>query len=545
MGEIFVVGHKNPDTDSICSAYAYANLKNKVDSKHRYIAARCGSLNDQTKFVFSNIDDEPPVFIRDIFPKVKDVMTKEVIFSTPDEPIYNAVKNLESLGVRLTPIVDGQLYKGVVSILEISRFFLPNNIENKPEYLVRPENFKNVIPGDFIQIGEREEFLTHFLVGGMPFDTFLKRFKNLHADKTVLIVGKRRDFIEYAIKNNIAGVVITGINNAEEFDFDITDYKGFVYVSYLDTAETLRRIVFSVPIKFIMTDKIPITEPNFYIEDARKIMISENHRGLPVVENGKLVGIITRSDLLKDKKHKIILMDHNELSQSVDGVEMAEIVEIVDHHRLGTVRTKSPVTFFAKPVGSTCTLVFQQYRLNNVEIDEKNSLALLSGILSDTVVLKSPTMTNEDVEAVEFLSAKLGVDYREYGKKMFEASSKLKGRSPESIVATDFKIFEEQGYRIGIGQVETVNLIELNDIKQILLDEVKKIASVKNLNWASLLVTDIIEEKSVLLTSGFQPLENLLIYNKLGENIYDLPGVLSRKKQLLPEVLRVLELLKN
>ncbi|UOD33864.1 putative manganese-dependent inorganic diphosphatase [Deferribacteraceae bacterium V6Fe1] len=545
MGEIFVIGHKNPDTDSICSAYAYANLKNKIDNKNRYIAARCGSLNDQTKFVFSNISDEPPVFIRDIYPKVKDVMTKEVIYSTPDEPIYNAVKNLESLGVRLTPVVDGQTYKGVVSILEISRFFLPNNIENKPEYLVRPENFKDVIPGDFIKIGDRKEFLTNFLVGGMPFETFLKRFKNLHADKTVLIVGKRRDFIEYAIKNNMAGIIVTGIANTEEFDFEITGYKGFVYLSCLDTAETLRRIVFSVPIKSIMTDKIPITEPNFYLEDARKIMINENHRGLPVVENGKLVGIITRSDLLKDKKHRIILMDHNELSQSVDGAEIAEIVEIVDHHRLGTIKTKSPVTFFAKPVGSTCTLVFQQYKLNNVEIDDNSALALLSGILSDTVVLKSPTMTNEDIETVEFLAAKLGIDYKEYGKKMFEASSKLKGRSPESIVATDFKIFEEQGYRIGIGQVETVNLMELNDIKQILLDEVKKVASVKNLNWASLLVTDIIEERSVLLTSGFQALENLLIYSKLEENIYDLPGVLSRKKQLLPEVLRVLELLNN
>jgi len=545
MGEIFVIGHKNPDTDSICSAYAYANLKNKIDNKNRYIAARCGSLNDQTKYVFSNINDEPPVFIRDIFPRVKDVMTKDVIYSTPNEPIYNAVKNLETLGIRLTPVVDGQIYKGVVSILEISKFFLPNNIENKPEYLIRPDNFKDVIPGDFVKIGERDEFLTYFLVGGMPFDTFLKRFKNLRTDKTVLIVGKRRDFIEYAIKNNIAGVVVTGITNIEEFDFDITGYKGFIYISYLDTAETLRRIVFSVPIKSIMTDRIPAADPNSYLEDAKKIMISENHRGLPVVENGKLVGIITRSDLLKDKKHKIILMDHNEISQSVDGAEMADIVEIVDHHRLGTVKTKSPVTFFAKPVGSTCTLVFQQYMLNNVEIDQKYGLALLSGILSDTVVLKSPTMTNEDIKAVDFLSEKLGIDYKEYGKKMFEASSKLKGRSPESIVATDFKIFEEQGYRIGIGQVETVNLMELSEIKQILLDEVKKIALVKNLDWASLLVTDIIEERSVLLTSGFSALDNMLIYNKLEENIYDLPGVLSRKKQLLPEVLRVLEVLSN
>lgn len=235
MDKIFVIGHKNPDTDSICSAYAYANLKSKIDVKNEYVAARCGSMNDQTKFVFSNINDDPPRFIKDIYPKVEDVMTREVVYSTPEEPIYNAVKNLESLGVRLTPVVDGQNYKGVVSILEISKFFLPNNIEKKPTYLLRPKNFKNVIPGDFVKMGEKEEFMTNLLVGAMPFETFLKRFKDLEVEKYVLIVG---------IKNNIAGIVITGINSKDEFDFDTNGYKGFVYISYLDTAETLRRIVF-------------------------------------------------------------------------------------------------------------------------------------------------------------------------------------------------------------------------------------------------------------------------------------------------------------
>ncbi|MBZ4643303.1 MAG: putative manganese-dependent inorganic diphosphatase [Deferribacteraceae bacterium] len=545
MKNILVIGHKNPDTDSVCSAYAYARLKNKIDNKNFYVAARCGNLNEQTRFVFSEIKDEPPLFVKDIYPKVKDVMTKDVIYSSPNEPIYNAVKNLESLGIRLTPVVDTGHYKGVISILEISKFFIPKDIDKKPEYLLRPENFVYVVPGKFIKIGIIKEFRAIFMVGGMPFETFLNRFENLKRENTVLVVGKRRDFIKYALDNNFAGVVVTGLSDESEFDFNTSNFAGFVYLSHLDTAETLRRLVLSVPIKSIMTDRIPVISPESYIDEAKKIMITDNHRGLPVVSQGKLVGIVTRSDLLKDEKQKVIFVDHNEISQAVDGAETAEIVEIIDHHRLGTIKTKSPVGFYAKPVGSTCTLVYQQYLQNNVEIDRKSAIALLSGILSDTVVLKSPTLTGEDIKAVEHLSSLLDIDYKEYGRRMFEASSGLKGKPIEEIVNADFKIYEEYGLKIGVGQVETVNLLELNDIKQVLIDELKNVLKVKKLDWAALLVTDIIDGRSILLSSGFEAGEKLLAYNKLEDCVFDLPGVLSRKKQLLPEILRVVEILNS
>jgi manganese-dependent inorganic pyrophosphatase len=181
--------------------------------------------------------------------------------------------------------------------------------------------------------------------------------------------------------------------------------------------------------------------------------------------------------------------------------------------------------------------------MNGVKIDKKNALALLSGILSDTVVLKSPTVTDEDVKAVHGLAHILDIDYIDYGKKMFEASSNLKGRSLESIITADFKIYEDYGLKIGVSQVETVNLNEINDIKYDLIDELKRIVEKENLNWAALLVTDIIEEKSILLTSGFKPIEDLIVYKKIEENVFILPGVLSRKKQLLPEILRVLEII--
>ena len=542
MDKIYVVGHKNPDTDSICSAYAYANLKNIIDDKSRYIPVRCGNLNPQVRFVFDNINDEPPIFLKDIYPKVKDIMTCDVIFSNENDPIFDAVRNLENLGIRLTPVVKENRYLGVVSILEISKFFIPVDIGERPKYLIRPENFKKILPGEFIKKCDMDEFEAFLMIGAMPYDTFVSYVEGLPSKNTLLIVGKRDDFIKYAIKNNFPGVIVTGIKD-ERFDFDCFSFSGFIYKSNVDTAETLRRVVFSTPIKSIMTSSVLGISPEVYAEEAKNRMITENHRGLPVVEDGKLVGIITRSDLLKDKRQKLILMDHNEISQAIDGAEIGEIVEIVDHHRLGTLKTKTPVYFYAKPVGSTCTLVYQQYLMNGVKIDKKYAFALLSGILSDTVVLKSPTVTDEDVKAVHGLAHILDVDYINYGKKMFEASSNLKGRSLSSIITADFKIYEDYGFKIGVSQVETVNLNEINDIKYDLIDELKNIATKQNLNWATLLVTDIIEEKSILLTSGFNPIEDLIVYKKIEENTYDLPGVLSRKKQLLPEILRVLELL--
>lgn len=546
MSNVYVIGHKNPDTDSVCSAYAYAKLKNEIDKENKYIPARCGHLNPQTKFVFEYMKEQSPIFLKDVYPKVADVMTKNVIFSKPDDPIYHVVKNIESMSIRLTPIKDAQgNYKGVASILEISKFFLPVDLETKPLYLVNTHNLKIMLDGEHVALGKSFEFRASILVGAMPYETFIDKFRDLKFSETILVVGKRRDFINYAIKNNFACIIVTGISSRNEFDFDLTDYKGTVFISRHDTAETVRRVVLSVPAKSIMVDNVPTVDPDTLLEEAKELMVNENHRGLPVVNGGKLEGIITRSDILKIKPTKLILMDHNEITQSVDGAEFSEIIEVIDHHRLGTIKTKKPVFFYAKPVGSTCTLVYQQYRLNGIIPDEKCAIAMLSGIISDTVVLKSPTTTSEDETAAKELSALLNLSFESYGKKIFESSSFLKGRKVEDIVNSDFKIYEEHGIRFGAGQIETVNLQELSSIKYDLIEELKKNISEKKLNFCLLLVTDIIEGDSIMLTSGYPPIEKNISYKRLEDNVYDLPGVLSRKKQLLPEILRVIEMLKS
>ncbi len=325
-------------------------------------------------------------------------------------------------------------------------------------------------------------------------------------------------------------------------DIDFTGYKGWVYLSDLDTAETLRNLQLSIPAKSFMKTDVPHLTEDDYLDAAGETLMSVDHKGLPVTNDGRLIGIFTRSDIIKKVQKELILVDHNELSQAVDGAETARITEIIDHHRLGgTIKTKTPIHFYAKPVGSTCTLVSQLYKINGLEPDPKTAAVLLSGILSDTVILKSPTTTKQDVEAVHELAGIAGLDFEKYGVEMFSSTDNLKSRTPEDIIGTDFKVFSEYGRTVGIGQVEVVNLEELDDVKQTLLEGLDKVKEEKGLIWSMLLVTDIIREESVLLSSGYQLGEKLLSYKQSGDRRFYLPGVLSRKKQLLPEVLRVLE----
>lgn len=542
MSEVIIVGHKNPDSDSVCSAYAYAQLKNRMNDGNRYTPARCGNINKQTRFIFERFGADVPKFISDVYPKVKDVMTHKVIAIDENDPIKGVLRNIEELKIRITPVTTGGVKLcGVISILEIAHFFTPEDPSKRPEYLFRGSNFEKSVKGYTHIRGEKEEFTAGFMVGAMPYDRFVERMESVDKERTVLIVGKRRDIVEYAVENQLPAIVLTGMRGEQDIDFDFTDFKGWVYVSELDTAETLRNLQLSIPAKAFMTTDIPELSAEDYLEAASTTLMSVDHKGLPVTNDGRLTGILTRSDIIKKAQKELILMDHNELSQAVDGAESARIVEIIDHHRLGTIKTKTPIHFFAKPVGSTCTLVYQLFKINGEAPDRLTASILLSGILSDTVILKSPTTTPQDEQAVRELAELAELEYMSYGVEMFSSTDSLKSREPRDILGTDFKVFNEYEMSVGIGQVEVVNLEELGDTQDALFKVIDEVKNEKGLNWCMLLVTDIIKEESVLLTSGHEAAEKLLAYKPTAAKRFFLPGVLSRKKQLLPEILRVLE----
>lgn len=541
MNDIFVIGHKNPDTDSVCAAYAYAYLKNKIDNQNNYISVRCGNLNKQTSFVFKHLNLEPPLLIKDIYPKVKDVMTKNVVSVNENAPLFEVMDNIKNKNIRVLPVVDRENnFKGIVSVFEISNFFM-STISQKPTYILNIENFERVLPGYLLKTGNKQQIEAQIVVGAMPFEVFKDYVSDLDFSKVVLIVGKREKILKYAIENQANTIVITGIKDKTELnDIDFSNFNGNVYISLLDTSETLHKITLSVPVHSLLSEKAQCIGSNDYIDKAKSLLLESTNRALSVVDDNKLQGIITRSDIIKKFYNRVILVDHNEQNQAIDGIETAQILEIIDHHRLSPIKTTYPIFFYAKPVGSTCTLISELYKFYNIEVPQKIAHILLSGILSDTVGAKSPTTTQLDLEVIEELSKISNIDVVEYTKMLFAQSDDITTRSPKDILESDFKPYEEFGVKFGISQVETTNLNAVNQIKEKIINEIEQQKLQKNLDWLMLLISDIISSDSILITSN-HPLEKNFSYKKLGKNIYYLPGVLSRKKQLLPEILNLLE----
>ncbi len=540
---IYVTGHKNPDMDSTCAAYCYARYKSVIDPEGCYTAVRCGALNRQTKFAFGRAGVQPPAMMSDVYPRTADIARRNIATLEENEPIYAAVRKLDEHTLSVIPITDAAgEFRGIVSVHEISQFFIAETVGERPEYLYRPSNFGTVLPGKYLRRGDREEFVTSGMVGAMPYETGIKRMRAILPRKPVLVVGLRKDLVRYALEQDFPAIILTGITGDEEIPFDFSGYSGWVYISSRDTAETIRLLRLSTPVKYIMnTEPVRLRTGDLY-EHARDTLVKSYYRGLPVFDDeDRFFGIVSRRCFIEKPAKKLILVDHNELSQSIPGAETAEIREILDHHRLAPEKTRYPIYVYAKPVGSSCTLVYQHYLFSGVEIARDIALLLLSGILSDTVGLKSPTTTGDDREAAEKLAAAAEVDMAEYGKELFSQAHDLRTVNHRDIVTADFKTYREYGVAFGIGQVEVTTLENFADVKGSLLRVLEDVGRESRLDWTMLLVTNVLKQSSLLLVTGFPEKEKALLYRRLDDNVYDLPDILSRKKQLLPEILRVLE----
>lgn len=546
MKEIIITGHRNPDMDSVCSAWAYAELKNHCDIENRYEAIRCGHLNGQTKAVFEELGVRPPRLVKDINPRVADILHAPAGRLKLYDPVLTAVRYLHDLTVSILPVFQGDQFSGLVSIQEVSDYLMSEQIGGRPKYTFREKNLEKVLPGYLFQNGAASSFRAPIMIGAMPFGVSVERIDRLLPDKPVLVVGQRSKMIQYAVENDFPAIILTGMKEGEAPDPMLKKYRGTVFFSTTDTAETVRLLRLSAPVQDIMGTDYPILDGETRFEEAKEKMIGSEYRGLPVFsssnsEERRFLGIVTRRSFIDKPKRQVIMVDHNEAGQSIRGIESAQVVEILDHHRFAPEKTREPIYIAAKPIGSTCTIVYQHYLSSGLEISTNCALILLSGILSDTVLLKSPTATEEDRRAVEALAGIADVDYLEYGEAMFKKTSVLSEKNPRDVVQGDFKIYQEYGQRVGIGQVEVVTLEDLNENSPEIRDALREIARKKRLDWVMLLVTNVLKENSKLICDEEGPFAGRLIYRREDEGIYDLPGILSRKKQLLPEVLRVLE----
>ncbi|MFP4230427.1 MAG: putative manganese-dependent inorganic diphosphatase [Spirochaetaceae bacterium] len=539
MAEVFIAGHRSPDMDCTCASTAYARLKHAVDPTTTYTPIRSGALADQIRDVYEQAGVSVPIHVESIEPTVADVVKPYDFCLAPDDPVLRAFELVRERTISAIPVCerDGS-FTGVVGVNEIASYASAVYAGERPEYRFWIHNFDRVLPGRFLRTGEPEEFVAPIAIGAMPVQRSFERMQRL-SRPPLLIVGNRPEILRYAAERDFPAIVITGLEGESELEIDFSGYSGTVYLSETDTAESIRLLRLSSEVGMVTDRSVPRLEDTTPFDEAKGRLLGSDYRGFPVFREGRFLGMVTRRSFIERPRPTLILVDHNELDQAVEGAEYARVLEIIDHHRLDAPKTTEPISVRTRPVGSTCTMVWQEYRSHGVEIPADVAILLLAGILSDTVNLQSPTATEIDRLAIESLEQLTGLTRDEQTRRMFSRLKALQERDPHEVVTADFKVYEENGLRIGIGQAEVTTLLDTHSYTERIKEALEDTAREQGLSWTMLMITDVVKGDSLLLTNGYSEGDRRLVYPKVDERMYRLPGVLSRKKQLLPEVVRV------
>src|SRR3984957_19393002 len=408
MSEILVIGHKNPDTDAICSAIGYAEFKRRTGMSEA-IAARCGDTNDRIDFVLKTFGMAAPKFVADVSPKVSDVMQRKILSVRPDSTAAEALKLMDEKNLRILPVMDAELKcRGLLSLFKLSKFLFPavNRAQNSREILSSLDNLASTLGGKVI-VGfepEREDELI-LIIGAMREESFALRLEKFPPDKLCVVVGDRCDIQSFAIRSGVRVLVVTGGGPVEpETIAAAREKKVSVIVSPHDTATTASLCRAAVSVRHVLNEEFLCFRENAPLAAVREEALSSGYLAFPVLNGeGQTVGILSKTDFLKTVTRKLILVDHNELSQAVQGADEVEIIEIIDHHRIGALATQQPILFRNEPVGSTSTIVADCFFRNGVEIPPAIAGLLLAGLVSDTLNLTSPTTTQRDVEILKQL----------------------------------------------------------------------------------------------------------------------------------------------
>ncbi|HYE82725.1 MAG TPA: putative manganese-dependent inorganic diphosphatase [Clostridia bacterium] len=538
--EISVIGHRNPDTDSICSSIAYANLKNILSSSNTYLPQRIGEINSETLFVLNYFKVEEPVLIADVRTQVKDVNIRKISLVKPEISLKKAWEIMKKCGITTLPIShNDSTLDGIIAVDDIAHSFMDiydNDILSQARTPYR--NMIEALEGEIL-VGDIEDSIYngHVLIGAMNPDVM----EGYIHPKDIVIVGNRYETQLCAIEMGAQCIVVTGgIPVASSIRKLAEANNCAVVLSPHDTYTVARLINQSIPIRqFMKSEGLVTFKLSDYVDDIREVMIKKRYRNFPVVdEENNMIGMLSRASLINPERKQVILVDHNERSQAVEGLEEAEILEIIDHHRIGDIETIGPVYFRNQPLGCTATIIRNIYRENNIEINKQIAGLLCSSILSDTLAFKSPTCTDMDREAAESLAHIAGLDMEEFAVSMFRAGSNLVEKSAEELFYQDFKQFKMGELELGVGQVSSMDRNELLEVKDRVLEYMHKVYKDKSLDMVLFMLTDISNERTELLFTGSNTeLISKAFEGKPGKNSIMLPGVVSRKKQVIPPLL--------
>ena len=539
MKKVYVIGHRNPDTDSICSAIAYANLKNQVEG-NGYEAYRAGNINGETRYVLDTFGIKDPKYVSDVRPRLKDVNLNLVKGAKATDSLKSAREMMQTEKIVSLPVLDGKKMIGLVSISDVLKADM-DVYDN--EILAKAKTpYKNVVEtlDGTLQAGDIEGYITEgkLTVSAASVDTM----EEFVTAKDTVIVANREDAQIGAIQTGVQCVVVCMGTEVTDKVLELAKEKNCrIITTPYDTFTASRLICQAMPVSYIMaTDTIVSFNETDFVDDVKEEMTKKRFRYFPVLNaDNEFVGFISRRRILEFNKKQVILVDHNEVSQAVEGLEECEIMEIIDHHRIGSVETVSPVYFRNQPVGCTGTIVAQMYREQGIEITKEMAGLMCSAILSDTLMFRSPTCTALDHLVAEKLASIAHIDIEQYARDMFDAGSKLREKSAKEIFYQDFKKFNDSNINFGVGQISSMNKEELSACKGKLLPYMEEVRTSYGLDMVFFMMTDIINESTELLMVGEMCKE--VIENAFETTVEDssaeLPGVVSRKKQLIPAIL--------
>ncbi len=544
--KIYVVGHTNPDTDSVCSAIAYAALRDQ-QGLVGVQAARAGNINRQTEFILEELAVPQPELLLDVSPRIRDVISGQrpvTIASTA--PLSRALELFHLHNIRILPVIDEHNHvQGMLYLKKVSeRFLVPSQEKELRRVSASPRSICQCLKATALhEVDADVQEDLNLYVAAMASETFHAKMVDQDVRRMVLIAGDRAGILRQAVELGVRVLVVVAGLEIPDDVLEIGRNNGVTILSTtFDTATATWLTRLATPVASLAETNFISLRGQDRLDELRISLMHSDVPGVIVVnDSGTIEAVATKSHLLNPSSVKLILVDHNELTQSVAGADKVEIIEVVDHHRLGSLQTDKPIRFINQPVGSTCTLVATLYQNAGITPSPVIAGLMLSGLLSDTVVLKSPTTTDIDREISQWLGQLSGLDPYEYGQRIFASSSAMSAYdSLEEVITTDFKVFTASSCQFGIGQVEVVSFHEFHSLKEDLKAELSRLRENRSLDMAGLLVTDIVAGTSELLISGDRKLALIMGYPQLGDDLYELRGVLSRKKQLIPHLLRVL-----
>lgn len=543
--KVWVTGHKNPDTDSICAAIAYSYLKNQLGDRE-YVPKRAGNINAETEYVLQYFNMKEPELIIDAGTQIKDISIRKTLGVSSHISLKKAWELMKKLDVVTLPVTNrlGKL-EGVIVTKDIATSYM--DVYDSHALSNARTQYKNIaetLDGTMVTGNEHAYFVRGKVIIGTANPEYMSEL--IESDDLV-ILGARKEAQICAMEANASCLIIGCGFDVDPEVISMAEKKDCVIITTaFDTFSIARLINQSMPIKEYMTKSPLVTfELEDYVADVRETMLKIRHRDFPVVdENGDYMGMISRRNLMSMQKKQLILVDHNEKSQAVDNIDDAEILEIIDHHRIGSLETISPVYFRNQPLGCTSTIIYQMFGERRIEVPADIAGILMAAILSDTLMFRSPTCTQQDIKAAEELSEIAGVELETFAKNMFQAGSNFKDKTTEEIFYQDFKIFHSGDLDFGVSQVSALSREELDKVGENLKPFMKQVLGEKKLDMVYVMLTDILEESSKVICEGHDADKLLADAFRVAEaetmdGVY-LEGVISRKKQMIPTLMNAM-----